>query len=226
MKPRSEQSSERGTSTGAGLCGRTRFRGQLWGLWGCPHGGSCPGIAGLCPGAAHGAGDTVTPRGGWVAPAPVPIPEGLRVPEQAAVSQPCPPPGCQSPGRPGGGRATPRKGLWGFGGGLLNLAHAALSPCPGLDPPVPQGCAWMVGGSQPGPLGSPPNSSCSPAAQQSHRGLSLVPARWGLRGGVCGAPPSYKHLHPHSRTPRGPAHPILAGCWPRLWGGFSLRGFL
>lgn len=27
-----------------------------------------------------------------MAPAPVPIPEGLRVPEQAAVSQPCPPP--------------------------------------------------------------------------------------------------------------------------------------
>lgn len=73
-----------------------------------------------------------------MAPGAVPIPEGLRVPEQPEVSQPCaPPPAWQSPGRPGGGRATPKKGLWGFRGGLPNLAHATLSPCPGLAPPVP-----------------------------------------------------------------------------------------
>lgn len=182
----------------------------------------CWAVPWCCP-RCWGHGDTPRRVGGTGS---CPHPRGAARPGAGGGVAAVPPPGCQSPGRPGGGRATPRKGLWGFGGGLLNLAHAPLSPCPGLDPPVPQGCAWMVGGSQPGPLGSPPDSSCSPAAQQFHRGLSLVPARWGLRGGVCGVPPSYKHLHPHSRAPRGPAHPILAGCWPRLWGGFSLRGFL
>lgn len=124
-----------------------------------------------------------------MAPAPVPIPEGLRVPEQAAVSQPCPPPGWQSPGRPGGGRATPRKGLWGFRGGSPEPGPRSSKSLPWAGPPrTPRMC--VDGGGVPARTPwEPPRFLLFPCSAAVPPGSEPCACQMGAEGGCMWCPP-------------------------------------
>lgn len=158
-----------------------------------------------------------------MAPGPVPIPEGLRVPEQPEVSQPCPPPpGWQSPGRPGGGRATPKKGLWGFRGGAPEPGPRCTKSLPWAGPPRTLRM-WVDGGGVPARTPwEPPKFLLFPCSATVPPGSQPCACQMGAEGFVCCAPPSYKHLHPCSRAPHTPSWPAAG---PGCWGGGFFTGF-